>query len=150
MKDFENRVRQILMASGSTTFTKIANKWNTALISLMVYYREAVIHTDALLDLLVKFENKVQTRIKIGLNSKMPNSDHTSGSADLRLRVVDTTTMRTDPERLLSFRRISNWLVFHLRPENIPNWPLKGALLSFESIQHLRKQHGTAQRGRLG
>ena len=40
------------------------------------------------------------------LNSKLPNSDHTSGSADLRLRVVDTTTMRTDPERLLSFRPI--------------------------------------------
>lgn len=32
MKVFENRVRQILMSSGSTTFTKIANKWNTALI----------------------------------------------------------------------------------------------------------------------
>jgi pre-mRNA-processing factor 8 len=26
MKSFENRVRQILMSSGSTTFTKIANK----------------------------------------------------------------------------------------------------------------------------
>eukprot|EP00392_Amoebophrya_sp_AT5.2_P007183 g7197.t1 len=72
-KEFENRVRQILMASGSTTFTKIANKWNTALIGLMTYYREAVIHTDTLLDLLVKCENKIQTRIKIGLNSKMPS-----------------------------------------------------------------------------
>lgn len=29
---FENRIRQVLMASGSTTFTKIANKWNTTLI----------------------------------------------------------------------------------------------------------------------
>ena len=37
MKKFENRVRQILMASGSTTFTKIANKWNTTLIGLMTY-----------------------------------------------------------------------------------------------------------------
>lgn len=26
LKSFENRVRQILMSSGSTTFTKIANK----------------------------------------------------------------------------------------------------------------------------
>eukprot|EP00397_Hematodinium_sp_SG-2012_P000264 GEMP01000264.1.p1 GENE.GEMP01000264.1~~GEMP01000264.1.p1 ORF type:complete len:2430 (+),score=545.91 GEMP01000264.1:161-7450(+) len=73
MKDFENRVRQILMSSGSTTFTKIANKWNTSLIGLMAYYREAVIHTESLLDLLVKCENKIQTRIKIGLNSKMPS-----------------------------------------------------------------------------
>jgi pre-mRNA-processing factor 8 len=70
---FENRIRQILMSSGSTTFTKVANKWNTALIGLMTYYREAVIHTQELLDLLVKCENKIQTRIKIGLNSKMPS-----------------------------------------------------------------------------
>ena len=39
----------------------------------MTYFREAVIHTEALLDLLVKCENKIQTRIKIGLNSKMPS-----------------------------------------------------------------------------
>lgn len=70
---FNNRIRQILMASGSTTFTKIVNKWNTALIGLMTYYREAVIHTRELLDLLVKNENKIQTRVKIGLNSKMPS-----------------------------------------------------------------------------
>ncbi|KAG6421487.1 hypothetical protein SASPL_118040 [Salvia splendens] len=73
MKVFENRVRQILMSSGSTTFTKIVNKWNTALIGLMTYFREATVHTQELLDLLVKCENKVQTRIKIGLNSKMPS-----------------------------------------------------------------------------
>ncbi|KAK8914653.1 hypothetical protein KSP39_PZI024034 [Platanthera zijinensis] len=73
MKIFENRVRQILMSSGSTTFTKIVNKWNTALIGLMTYFREATVHTQELLDLLVKCENKIQTRIKIGLNSKMPS-----------------------------------------------------------------------------
>jgi len=73
MAQFENRVRQILMSSGSTTFTKVANKWNSAVIGLMTYFREAVIHTQELLDLLVKCENKVQTRIKIGLNSKMPS-----------------------------------------------------------------------------
>lgn len=57
---FHNRVRQILMASGSTTFTKIVNKWNTALIGLMTYFREAVVNTQELLDLLVKCENKVR------------------------------------------------------------------------------------------
>ncbi|KAF9955495.1 Pre-mRNA-processing-splicing factor 8 [Mortierella alpina] len=70
---FHNRVRQILMASGSTTFSKIINKWNSCLIGLMTYYREAVVHTRELLDLLVKCENKIQTRVKIGLNSKMPS-----------------------------------------------------------------------------
>ena len=49
------------------------NKWNTALIGLMTYFREAVVNTQDLLDLLVKCENKIQTRIKIGLNSKMPS-----------------------------------------------------------------------------
>ena len=73
MKWFENRIRNILMASGATTFTKIANKWNTVLIGLMTYYREAVVNTQEMLDLLVKCENKIQTRIKIGLNSKMPS-----------------------------------------------------------------------------
>ncbi|CAI8609897.1 unnamed protein product [Vicia faba] len=72
MKVFENCVRQILLSSGSTTFTKIVNKWNTALIGLMTYFREATVHTQELLDLLVKCENKIQT-IKIGLNSKMPS-----------------------------------------------------------------------------
>ena len=66
VKKFENRVRQILMASGSTTFTKIANKWNTTLIGLMTYFREAVVATDSLLDLLVKCENNV--RVMTGLN----------------------------------------------------------------------------------
>lgn len=45
LRYFENRVRQVLMSSGSTTFTKIVNKWNTALIGLMTYFREASIHT---------------------------------------------------------------------------------------------------------
>ncbi|KAF3913856.1 hypothetical protein ABW21_db0202989 [Orbilia brochopaga] len=70
---FNNRIRQILMSSGSTTFTKIANKWNTSLIALFTYYREAAISTTELLDTIVKCENKIQTRVKIGLNSKMPS-----------------------------------------------------------------------------
>jgi pre-mRNA-processing factor 8 len=73
IRSFDNRIRQVLMSSGATTFTKIANKWNTALIGLMTYYREAVLNSQELLDLLVKNENKIQTRIKIGLNSKMPS-----------------------------------------------------------------------------
>jgi len=73
IQDFNNRIRQVLMSSGSATFSKIINKWNTALIGLITYYREAVIGTNELLDSLVKAENKVQTRVKIGLNSKMPS-----------------------------------------------------------------------------
>lgn len=71
-KAFYNRVRQLLM-SGQSTFAKIINKWNTTLIGLMTYYREAVINTEPLLDRLVQAENKVQNRIKVSLNSKMPS-----------------------------------------------------------------------------
>ncbi len=73
VKKFENRIRNILMSSGATTFAKIANKWNTSLIGLITYYREAVVNTEEVLDLLVRCETKIQTRIKIGLNSKMPS-----------------------------------------------------------------------------
>lgn len=112
IEQFHNRIRQVLMSSGSTTFSKIINKWNTAIIGLsaslfsssalaglwliwrfaVCYYREAVLHTEQMLDLLVKSENKIQTRVKvrrfrlgrrfvtdfslssqIGLNSKMPS-----------------------------------------------------------------------------
>ncbi|RDA90429.1 hypothetical protein CP533_5239 [Ophiocordyceps camponoti-saundersi (nom. inval.)] len=73
IQKFNNRIRQILMSSGSTTFTKIANKWNTALIALFTYYREAAVSTINLLDTIVKCETKIQTRVKIGLNSKMPS-----------------------------------------------------------------------------
>ncbi|EGW33924.1 uncharacterized protein SPAPADRAFT_133535 [Spathaspora passalidarum NRRL Y-27907] len=71
--NFNNRIRQILMSSGSTTFTKIAAKWNTALIALVTYFREAAISTPTLLDVLVKCETKIQNRVKMGLNSKMPS-----------------------------------------------------------------------------
>ena len=40
---YNNRIRQILMSSGATTFTKIVNKWNTCLIGLMTYFREAAV-----------------------------------------------------------------------------------------------------------
>ena len=39
----------------------------------MMYYHEAIVHTNELLDSLVKAKNKIQTCVKIGLNSKMPS-----------------------------------------------------------------------------
>lgn len=59
VQKFNNRIRQILMSSGSTTFTKIANKWNTALIALFTYYREAAVSTVSLLDTIVRCETKI-------------------------------------------------------------------------------------------
>ncbi|KAG1732424.1 U5-snRNA binding site 2 of PrP8-domain-containing protein [Suillus paluster] len=73
VQQFNNLIRQVLVSSSFTTFLKIVNKWNTALIGLMTYYCKAVIHTNELLDSLVKAENKIQTHVKISLNSKMPS-----------------------------------------------------------------------------
>jgi pre-mRNA-processing factor 8 len=70
---FENRVRQILMSLGSIAFTRVAAKWNTALVALFAYFREAIIATPRLLDVLVKCETRIQNRVKMGLNSKMPS-----------------------------------------------------------------------------
>lgn len=72
IKKFESNIRSILLASTSTTFTKISAKWNTALISLFAYFREAIINTEPLLSVLVKCETRIQNRVKLGLNSKMP------------------------------------------------------------------------------
>ena len=72
VKEFESRIRGVLMGAGSSAFTKIAAKWNTALISLSTYFREAIISTESLLDVLVKAETRIQNRVKLGLNSKMP------------------------------------------------------------------------------
>lgn len=69
---FEGVIRGILMTAGSATFSKIAAKWNTALIALFTYFREAIITTEPLLDILVKSETRIQNRVKLGLNSKMP------------------------------------------------------------------------------
>ena len=41
-RSLENRARQILLSSGPVTFhlTKIVDKWNTALVGLMTYFRD--------------------------------------------------------------------------------------------------------------
>lgn len=48
-------------AQGTNASCYSWRRWNTALIGLMTYYREATVHTQELLDLLVKCENKIQT-----------------------------------------------------------------------------------------
>ncbi|KAG8736090.1 pre-mRNA-splicing factor 8 [Ceratobasidium sp. 414] len=47
-------------------------KWDTKIIGLMTYHCEAIVHINKLRDALVKAENKIQTRVKIGLNSEIP------------------------------------------------------------------------------
>ena len=73
VREFDYTIRRLLVSSGSVAFTKVASRWNTALLSLFVYYREAIVSTTSLLSLIVRCEDKIQTRVKLGLNSKMPS-----------------------------------------------------------------------------
>ncbi|EPQ50166.1 hypothetical protein GLOTRDRAFT_50948, partial [Gloeophyllum trabeum ATCC 11539] len=54
--------RAVLMSLGSTTFSRIGNKWKIALIGRMTSYREAVIPVE-----------NMRKLVKIRLNSKMPS-----------------------------------------------------------------------------
>lgn len=72
IEKFQNVIRRLLMSAGSSPFTKIASRWNSALLALFVYYREAIVATEPLLDIIVRSETKVQNKVKLGLNSKMP------------------------------------------------------------------------------
>jgi hypothetical protein len=73
--------RAVITIDRENSFVLVYSKDNSNLLfnmsglecRLMTYFREAVVNTQELLDLLVKCENKIQTRIKIGLNSKMPS-----------------------------------------------------------------------------
>ncbi|AFP65263.1 splicing factor Prp8 (nucleomorph) [Chroomonas mesostigmatica CCMP1168] len=70
---FENRMRQILFNSNSTTFTKIVNKWNSNLLGIILYFRESCWKNFKFQKVLLQSEKKVQMKIKLGLNSKMPS-----------------------------------------------------------------------------
>lgn len=72
IEKFKNSIRRLLMSAGSSPFTKIASKWNATVLALFAYYREAIVATEPLLDALVKAETRVQNKVKLGLNSKMP------------------------------------------------------------------------------
>ncbi|CAA7056917.1 unnamed protein product [Microthlaspi erraticum] len=68
MKLFENSVRQILM---STTFIKTVDEWNTVLIGLVAYFREAILNSKGLLDLMAHSEDKIQKSIQRELSPRM-------------------------------------------------------------------------------
>ncbi|KAF7684116.1 Pre-mRNA-splicing factor 8 like protein [Astathelohania contejeani] len=72
IRKFRNRIEQIISSGGGSTFFKTINRWNIALLSLVTYYREAIIDSEELLNTIAKLEVKVQNVIKMGLNSKMP------------------------------------------------------------------------------
>lgn len=67
----KNRIRRCIMAVGSSTFQNIATKWNAVLTEIVPYYREAILGTDGLQEILAYGEKRMQTRIMMALNSKM-------------------------------------------------------------------------------
>nr|UXY88510.1 splicing factor Prp8 [Cryptomonas curvata] len=73
IKELENRIKQFLITYNSTTFTKISNKWNLNLIGFVSYYRESCLNCHNFFKLVSHLEEKIQVKIKISLNSKMPS-----------------------------------------------------------------------------
>lgn len=70
---FQYRLRQITLSSNSTTFSKITNKWNSCLLGAISYFRENFLKDSDFQKIVLKGEEKIQTRIKIAFNSKMPS-----------------------------------------------------------------------------
>nr|UXY87508.1 splicing factor Prp8 [Cryptomonas sp.] len=73
VKQFENKIRQVLIISNSTTFTKISNRWNLNIIGIVSYFRESSKNSRKFLKTVSISEERMQNRIKVGLNSKMPS-----------------------------------------------------------------------------
>jgi pre-mRNA-processing factor 8 len=69
----QNKIRRCILSIGNAPFHKIAMRWNAVLMEIVPYYREAILGTAGLQEIFVKGETKVQTRIKMALNSKMPD-----------------------------------------------------------------------------
>lgn len=69
---FNDRIAHILDTSGSATFLKVVNRWNTCILAFVGYYRESIYETDGLMGSLKKAECLIQNVVKKGINSKMP------------------------------------------------------------------------------
>ena len=72
VRKIQNRIRRAIMTIGNATFQKIAQKWNSVLLEVVPYYREAILGTEGLQQIFVRGEAKMQRRIMMALNSKMP------------------------------------------------------------------------------
>ena len=56
--------------TSTNTFFRVVDKWSTAHIDLMTYYREAAIHTGRVA---VFSLDRAENKIRVGLNSKTPS-----------------------------------------------------------------------------
>jgi len=73
ISQFQNKIHQLILTSNSTTFAKISNKWNSNLIGNILFFRESSFNNLKFQKLALESEDKIQIRIKIGLNTKMPS-----------------------------------------------------------------------------
>lgn len=69
--NIRNRIRRTIMSVGNSTFQNIAAKWNAVLTELIPFYREAILGTEGLQQILALGEKRMQSRIMMALNSKM-------------------------------------------------------------------------------
>ncbi|KAK4538547.1 hypothetical protein CDCA_CDCA18G4572 [Cyanidium caldarium] len=72
VRDWQQRVQQLLMSTVQAPFVRVAARWNALVLAQVSLYREALSQTPEMLQALRRAEVRVQNRIKLGLNSKMP------------------------------------------------------------------------------
>ncbi|KAG8345580.1 PRO8NT PrP8 N terminal domain [Trypanosoma vivax] len=68
--NIRNKARRAIMMVGSSTFQSIAAKWNALITEIVPYYREAILGTENLQQLLARAEHRMQSRIMMALNSR--------------------------------------------------------------------------------
>ncbi|CBH14584.1 PRP8 protein homologue [Trypanosoma brucei gambiense DAL972] len=70
VNNIRNKARRAIMMVGSSTFQSIAAKWNALVTEIVPYYREAILGTDSLQQVLARAEHRMQSRIMMALNSR--------------------------------------------------------------------------------
>lgn len=70
VKLIRNKARRTVMMVGSSTFHSISAKWNALITEIIPYYREAILGSSELQDILARAEHRMQSRVMMVLNSK--------------------------------------------------------------------------------
>ncbi|KAH9601384.1 PRO8NT domain [Trypanosoma melophagium] len=70
VNNIRNKSRRAIMMVGSSTFQSIAAKWNALITEIVPYYREAILGTDKLQQVLARAEHRMQSRVMMALNSR--------------------------------------------------------------------------------
>ncbi|CAC27035.1 splicing factor Prp8 [Guillardia theta] len=73
IKLFQLKVKNFLLTSGSSSFSKLIKKWNGLLLGYFCFFRKALVSSQNFTTRLKKYEKEIIANIKASLSSKMPS-----------------------------------------------------------------------------